>query len=143
MTTSRPGRSGPAPPTPARSRPATPPTPATTPGTPPTRPTPATTAGTHTTRPTPATTAVTQRPPERHGADALALTLDPVDLDAFLAERWEREPLLVARDQPGRFDGILSGRDVEHLVCATGLRMPAFRLVRDGKPLPAATFTDE
>src|SRR5919107_4774670 len=98
MTTSRPGRSRPAPPTPAPSRPGTRPTPATTAGTPRTRPTPATTPGTPPTRPTRATTAGTAAPP----SDALALTLDPVGLEAFLAERWEREPLVIARDEPGR-----------------------------------------
>src|SRR3954447_5602231 len=138
MTTSRPGRSRPAPPTPDASRPWTHPTPATTPGTPRTRPTPATTPGTPPTPPTRATTAETAPPP-----DALALTLDPVELDGFLAERWEREPLLVSRDEPGRFDGILSAADVGRLVGATGLRVPAFRLVRDGAPLPAASYTND
>ena len=50
---------------------------------------------------------------------------------------------MVPRGQPGRFDGILRTGDVERLVCETGLRMPAFRLVKDGKPLPAADYTED
>jgi bifunctional lysine-specific demethylase and histidyl-hydroxylase NO66 len=103
--------------------------------TPLTPPTPATTAATALTRATLATTA--QRP------DAVALTLDPVGLDAFLDGHWERRPLTIARAEPGRFDGILSAADVERLVCETGIRMPAFRMVKDGAPLPAAAYTEE
>jgi hypothetical protein len=74
---------------------------------------------------------------------ALALTLDPVSAEAFLAEHWERRPLVVERSEPGRFDGILSTAAVERLVCETGLRSPAFRLVRDGTPLPAASYSSD
>jgi lysine-specific demethylase/histidyl-hydroxylase NO66 len=98
-----------------------------------------TTAATPLTPATPATPATTaaQRP------DAVALTLDPVGLDDFFAGHWERRPLTVARAEPGRFDGILSAADVERLVCETGIRMPAFRLVKDGAPLPAAAYTED
>ena len=94
-----------------------------------------TTAATRPTRATPATTA-----PQ---PDAVALTLDPVGLGEFLDGHWERRPLTVARGETGRFDGILSAADVERLVCETGIRMPAFRLVKDGGPLPAADYTEE
>src|SRR4051794_33586728 len=130
MTTSRPGGSAASTPSPTRTTATTPATtrattPATTPGTSQTPPTRATTPAT-----TPGTTRATT--PER-GA-ALGLTLDPFGADAFLAEHWERRPLVVARDEPGRFDAILSAADVERMVCETGLRLPAFRLVRDGAP---------
>jgi ribosomal protein L16 Arg81 hydroxylase len=75
--------------------------------------------------------------------DALDLTLDPVSAEAFFAERWERRPLVVARDEPGRFDGILGAADVEALICETGIRTPAFRLVRDGAQVPLAAYTTD
>jgi len=50
---------------------------------------------------------------------------------------------VVPRGEPGRFDGILSARDVERLISETGIRTPAFRLVRDGAPLPASSYTDD
>jgi bifunctional lysine-specific demethylase and histidyl-hydroxylase NO66 len=63
---------------------------------------------------------------------ALARALEPVEPEAFLAEHWERQPLVVPRGEAGRFDDLLSERDVERLVTSTGLRSPAFRLVKAG-----------
>src|SRR3712207_676773 len=131
MTRSRPGASGSS--TPVRA----PTTRATTAAT---SPTPGTTAATSPTPATPATTRGTKRattaPPSAEH-DAAALTVEPVGLDAFLADHWERRPLLVRRAEPGRFDGILAAADVERMVCEGGIRVPAFRLVRDGEQLPA------
>lgn len=76
-------------------------------------------------------------------ADALELTLEPVAPEAFLARHWQRRPLFLARDEPGRFDAVLSVADVERLVCQTALRMPAFRLVRDGAELPRSSYTTD
>lgn len=96
---------------------------------------------------TPATsaTAATTAAPENGArpAGALSLTLEPVAREAFLAEHWERQPLVLARGEPGRFDGVLSRADAEHLVSATALRVPAFRLVKDGAQVPLAQYTDD
>jgi lysine-specific demethylase/histidyl-hydroxylase NO66 len=82
-----------------------------------------------------ATTATT--PPS---VDALALTLAPVGEAAFRDEHWERRPLVVPRAEPHRFAGILDVADVERMLGETGLRVPAFRLVRDGGPLPQSAY---
>jgi lysine-specific demethylase/histidyl-hydroxylase NO66 len=98
-------------------------------------------------RPTPATipsatsTSILQATPKP--ADALGLTLEPVAPDVFLAEHWQRRPLVVARGEPGRFDAVLSPADVEHLICDTAIRTPAFRLVKDGAQLPPSTYTTD
>ena len=100
---------------------------------------------------TPVTTAATRAPdraaagsgPAGAGLDALSLTLAPVSPEAFLDEHWEREPLLVSRGEPGRFDGILSPADVERLICTTGMRAPAFRLVRDGGQIDLGEYTED
>ena len=63
-------------------------------------------------------------------SDALDRAVAPVEPDRFLAEHWERKPLVVPRAEEGRFDDLLSTRDVERLVTETGLREPAFRLVK-------------
>jgi bifunctional lysine-specific demethylase and histidyl-hydroxylase NO66 len=62
-------------------------------------------------------------------------------VEEFLAERWEKQPLVVPRSEPGRFDDLLSEDDVERLVCSTGIRYPAFRLVREGAQLPVDSYT--
>jgi bifunctional lysine-specific demethylase and histidyl-hydroxylase NO66 len=58
----------------------------------------------------------------------------------FAEEHWGRAPLL--RSGPAdRFGDLLTLRDVDHLVTGTLLRQPAFRLVKDGKPLDPKTYT--
>jgi ribosomal protein L16 Arg81 hydroxylase len=93
---------------------------------------------------TPTHSPVRSAPPEAVAApDAVRLTLDPVCDEEFIAEHWERRPLVVVRSETGRFDEILSARDVERLICATGIRTPAFRLVRDGAQLPLGGYTED
>lgn len=96
---------------------------------------------------TPATTAASPEPASAPSAspeaDALALTLAPVEASEFLADHWERQPLVVARDEPQRFRHILAPEDVEKLVCETRIRVPGFRLVKEGAQLPLAGYTED
>jgi hypothetical protein len=91
------------------------------------------------------TPATTPRPPlVAHDAlrSAFELTLEPVGRQEF-DECRERRPLIVARDDAGRFDAVVSEDDVERLVCETGIRSPAFRLVKDGAQLPLSSYTSD
>lgn len=81
------------------------------------------------TRATPTRTIPTRTP--RSDA-ALARAVAPLEVERFLAEHWERKPLVVPRGEEGRFDDLLSTRDVERLITETGIRTPAFRLVKAG-----------
>jgi bifunctional lysine-specific demethylase and histidyl-hydroxylase NO66 len=72
---------------------------------------------------------------------ALGRCVDPVGAAEFLEEYWERRPLAVERDEPGRYDDLLSEDDVEQLVCSGGLRYPGFRLVKAGEQLRARDYT--
>jgi ribosomal protein L16 Arg81 hydroxylase len=96
---------------------------------------------------TPATTAASPEPVSAPSAspeaDALALTLAPVGASEFLADHWERQPLVVARDDPERFRHVLAPADVEKLVCETRIRAPGFRLVKEGAQLPLAGYTED
>ncbi len=47
------------------------------------------------------------------------------------------------RDEPGRFDDLLSEADVERLVCSTAIRYPGFRLVREGRQLAVDEYTSD
>jgi ribosomal protein L16 Arg81 hydroxylase len=58
----------------------------------------------------------------------------------FVEEHWGRAPLL-HRGDPQAFAGLLDLGDVDHLVTETMLRMPGFRLVRDGEPLDPSSYT--
>jgi ribosomal protein L16 Arg81 hydroxylase len=90
-----------------------------------------------------ATPTRTTATPRRTSRAALARCLDPVDAGTFLAEHWEQRPLVVPRDEPGRFDDLLSEADVERLVCSTAIRYPGFRLVREGSQIPVGAYTSE
>ena len=75
------------------------------------------------------------------GGVALARCIDPHRADEFVERFWETEPLLVQRDEPSRFDDLLSEPDVERMLCSGGLRYPAFRLVKAGAQLEPASYT--
>jgi ribosomal protein L16 Arg81 hydroxylase len=91
--------------------------------------------------PTLTTRTPTSTPTTRASSAELALCLDPVAAGEFLADHWEQQPLVVPREEPGRFDHLLSTADVERLLCSTGLRYPAFRLVKAGEQLDVRGYT--
>ncbi|HEX2272754.1 MAG TPA: cupin domain-containing protein [Acidimicrobiales bacterium] len=63
------------------------------------------------------------------------------DTKRFLDHHWGRAPLhRVAADENG-FGDLFSLDDVDHLVSSTSPRLPAFRLVRDGRPLEPSRYT--
>jgi lysine-specific demethylase/histidyl-hydroxylase NO66 len=95
------------------------------------------------TTPTPATPTRTTPTLRSASRAALARCLDPVDAETFLADHWERRPLVVPRGERGRFDDLLSEADVERLVCSTAIRYPAFRLVREGSQLAVGAYTSD
>jgi hypothetical protein len=111
-----------------------------------TGPTPATATGTTPTAPTEtirtAPTATTQTATTRADS-ALARCLEPVGAAEFLAEHWERQPLVIERREPGRFDDLLSTADVERLLSSGGLRFPAFRVVKGGSQIPLREYTTD
>lgn len=59
----------------------------------------------------------------------------------FAEHHWGREPLLLRSRGREAFADLLDLPDVDHLVTETLLRMPSFRLVKDGTPLPPASYT--
>jgi len=63
--------------------------------------------------------------------------------EEFLAERWEKKPLVVPRGEEGRFDDLLSVADVERLLTSGGLRFPGFRLAKAGAKLEVSSYTKD
>jgi bifunctional lysine-specific demethylase and histidyl-hydroxylase MINA len=94
-------------------------------------------------RPTPTPTTPIATQTTRTTSAALARCLDPVESERFLQEYWEAKPLLVQRGEKGRFDDLLSIREAEHLITSTGLRYPAFRLVRADADLAKREYTTD
>ena len=87
--------------------------------------------------PTRTLTTPTQTPTVRtpRSAESLERAIAPLGADRFLAEHWERRPLVVPRAEEGRFDDLLSVRDVERSITETAIRLPGFRLVKAGATL--------
>jgi lysine-specific demethylase/histidyl-hydroxylase NO66 len=63
------------------------------------------------------------------------------DPAAFAAEYWGRRPLLRQASSEAGFADLLDLPDVDHLITETLLRVPSFRLVKDGRPLDPSSYT--
>jgi bifunctional lysine-specific demethylase and histidyl-hydroxylase NO66 len=63
------------------------------------------------------------------------------DVPSFLTDRFGARPVHVERADAGGFADLLSLDDVDRIVAGSGLRAPAFRLVRDGATLPRSQVT--
>ena len=67
----------------------------------------------------------------------------PVEAERFFGEYWERKPLLVPRDEEGRFLDLLSIAEVERRVTAGGLRIPAFRVVKEDAKIVLGDYAED
>jgi JmjC domain len=83
------------------------------------------------------------RPEGGTASGALARCIAPVDADRFDREYWERKPLLVPRDEEGRFLDLLSIAEVERRVTAGGLRHPALRVVKEDARIVLADYAED
>jgi len=63
------------------------------------------------------------------------------DPAAFVRDHWAKAPLLRHGAGPGGFDDLLSLDDVDRILATTAPRVPSFRMVKDGKPLPPSAYT--
>jgi bifunctional lysine-specific demethylase and histidyl-hydroxylase NO66 len=63
------------------------------------------------------------------------------DPAAFVRDHWAKAPLLRRGAGPGGFDDLLSLDDVDRILATTAPRLPAFRMVKDGKPLAPSAYT--
>lgn len=73
------------------------------------------------------------------GRQALARAVG--DPDRFAKELWGRRPQHLEAGGEGGFEDLLSLDDVDRIVSTMGLRLPAFRLVREGEVLAPSRYT--
>ncbi len=62
--------------------------------------------------------------------------LQPLSIERFFAEYWEKQPLYLPRRAPDYYAGLLTQRDLESLISNTDLRYPAIQLSKGGGYLP-------
>jgi bifunctional lysine-specific demethylase and histidyl-hydroxylase NO66 len=63
------------------------------------------------------------------------------DVPSFLTERFGTDPAYVEQADAAGFADLLNLDDVDRIVAGSGLRVPAFRLVREGRTLPPSQVT--
>jgi hypothetical protein len=63
------------------------------------------------------------------------------DPERFVRDHWARAPLYRPCSEPNGFADLFSIADVDHLVATASLRIPAFRMVKDGAELPSRRYT--
>lgn len=78
-------------------------------------------------------------PTDLEGREALARAVG--DLDHFAQRLWGKRPQHRRGAEPNGFDDLLSLDDVDLIVSTTGLRLPAFRLVKEGETLASDRYT--
>ena len=74
--------------------------------------------------------------------DAVARLLDPVGLDAFLADYWERRPLHLPRGEGTRFAALVPTDELERLIASGELTFPDAQLARADAPVAPEAYTD-
>jgi hypothetical protein len=82
-------------------------------------------------------------PDDGAASGALHRCVSPVEAERFFGEYWERKPLLVPRDEEGRFLDLLSMAEVERRVTAGGLRHPAFRVVKEDAKIVLGDYAED
>jgi hypothetical protein len=71
----------------------------------------------------------------------LARMLDPLPVDAFFRDHWERAPLVLRRDRPNAFEGLLSLADIDRHLGSNDLHHPEVSLVDHRRKIEPAEYT--
>lgn len=67
--------------------------------------------------------------------------LHPITPEEFFAEYYEKKPLLIRRNQPDYFDGLLSYQDVDRVITTLGLSHPSIECTNASKPITSSDYT--
>ncbi len=67
--------------------------------------------------------------------------IQPLDVEEFFLDYWEKKILYIPRDETGYYNEILSIDDVNDYLSRTDIRYPHIRLVNQGKELPLADYS--
>ncbi|MEO3748738.1 cupin domain-containing protein [Plantactinospora sp. B5E13] len=73
----------------------------------------------------------TRRPPV-----GLAELLSPTTVDSFFRDYWEKQPLVIHRDDPSFYSHLLTLADVDAVLARSSLNDNDLRLVKDGEETP-------
>jgi JmjC domain len=63
------------------------------------------------------------------------------DVDRFIDDAWARRPVHYLAADPQAFADLLTLDDVDLMMSSMALRLPTFRLIKDGSTLPESSYT--
>ena len=66
---------------------------------------------------------------------SMAHLLKPISLETFLSRYYEREPLIIDRDTPSHYDGLITVDALEDIICATALTSDDILVVDDSREI--------
>ena len=72
---------------------------------------------------------------------AADLCVGPLSIQEFLSYKWEREPVLLSRNEPERFASLINFDVFDQLVAASNLHYPCFRIFKSGELVPPSKLT--
>jgi ribosomal protein L16 Arg81 hydroxylase len=65
----------------------------------------------------------------------------PLELETFISHYWERQPLVLTRNNPSFYQDILSLSDVDHILSHLSIRSSDIRIVQNGQTVPISKLT--
>jgi len=71
----------------------------------------------------------------------LSRLIDPVTKEDFFANYWENQPLLVTREDPSFFNGLLTAAQLDDVITNLHLSFPDIRVVNAASPVQASDYT--
>jgi lysine-specific demethylase/histidyl-hydroxylase NO66 len=74
---------------------------------------------------------------------AATVCLDPLPLEAFLRDYWEQQPCLIRRQEPDRYQRLITFATFDELTAASNLHYPCFRLFKAGELIPIDRVTTD
>src|SRR5437868_697578 len=72
---------------------------------------------------------------------SLEWLISPFSKDVFFSEHWEKQPLVVKRDRPDYYRGLLSLDEVDRVVTTLDLCYPRITLKNAARSVTAADYT--
>jgi ribosomal protein L16 Arg81 hydroxylase len=75
------------------------------------------------------------RPPQESG---LAWLINPIALETFRTDYWERSHLVIERDDPAYYESLLSLDALDQVLATSNLRTANLRVVRSGQETPVS-----
>ena len=73
----------------------------------------------------------------------LARLIDPIGPERFLADYWERQPLVIHRDDPQYFHELLTLEQLDRVLSTTNMRSADLRVVANGAETPISELVKQ